>query len=115
MNNPSVTYIVITASLSALLWTSAAKSETAPTHATQSGGTQGLQEQLYEERMRDMQTATPAQSNQKSHMKEGGAGGSEASGTSSPGTGTGLGSSTKSETDGVSHQQGDAQPTPPRK
>lgn len=115
MNNPSVTYIVVTASLSVLLWTSAAKSETAPTHATQSGGTQGLQEQLYEERMKDLQAALPAQGNQKSQMNEGGAGGSEASGTSTPGTGAGLGSSKTGETEGVRHQQGDAQPTSPRK
>jgi hypothetical protein len=117
MSTSSLSYAVLVASLGVLLGTSTAKSETGAPNATHSGGTQGLQEQMYEDRMKELQAAPSAQENRKPQgMRDSGSSGSQALGS---GTSEGASRTPKTPSKGgmggASSKEGDAQQNPPTK
>ena len=117
MSTSSLSYAVLVASLGVLLGTSAAKSETGATNATHTGVTQGLQEQMYEDRMKELQAAPSAQENRKPQgMRDSGSSGIQplGSGTSGGASGTPK-SPSRDGMGGANSKEGDAQQDPPTK
>ena len=117
MSTSSLSYAVLVASLGVLLGTGAAKSETGATNATHSGGTQGLQEQMYEDRIKELQAAPSAQENRKPQgMRDSASSGSQSMGSGMSGGGSETPKSpSKGGMGGASSMEGVTQQDPPTK
>ena len=118
MTTSSLSYGMLAASVGILMLASAAESQMGATNAGRNGGTQGLQEQMYEDRMKGFQESAVSQETKKPQKRgDSRSSGSIGNPSSDGGThGGGSGSpktSSKTEMGGSGSHQGEAQTAPP--